>query len=440
MAARSSAGYAVPCDYCTNRPAVLICRADSAKLCLFCDHHVHSANALSQKHLRSQICDNCASEPVSVRCDTDNLVLCNECDWDAHANCSSSASHQRMHVEGFSGCPSASELGSAWGFDLDGVKSDPVESVRDWELQSADAWSFRSASTAEMSLQDLMVPGVDFSSMMVDGLCKRQGASCGKRKNVIYSQLIELLKSSDGDGADGEDNNGEDIVGTSLNAIDFSDTNDRVDGGVGQDFEQQWSVQPQGPFTTLLMLPTLPDHKETSNMVDGNLKGQTTQIWDFHSGKLRTHEEPDPFEIGSSGMDSGFTIKTYSELMRETSLTNSKNNLNNPATSQGPATSESSNFPVRRSSALAFDNNKDFNDTKYNNLTEKGENSTISATLKADMEIMAQTRGNAMQRYREKKKIRRYDKHIRYESRKARADTRKRVKGRFVKTGEDHDT
>jgi hypothetical protein len=34
----------------------------------------------------------------------------------------------------------------------------------------------------------------------------------------------------------------------------------------------------------------------------------------------------------------------------------------------------------------------------------------------------------------------RYDKHIRYESRKARADTRKRVKGRFVKTTEAPDS
>ncbi|KAF7846357.1 hypothetical protein BT93_L4504 [Corymbia citriodora subsp. variegata] len=41
-----------------------------------------------------------------------------------------------------------------------------------------------------------------------------------------------------------------------------------------------------------------------------------------------------------------------------------------------------------------------------------------------------------MLRYKEKKKNRRYDKHIRYESRKARADTRKRVKGRFVKASE----
>jgi len=32
--------------------------------------------------------------------------------------------------------------------------------------------------------------------------------------------------------------------------------------------------------------------------------------------------------------------------------------------------------------------------------------------------------------------LHRYDKHIRYESRKARADTRKRVRGRFVKASD----
>lgn len=57
---------------------------------------------------------------------------------------------------------------------------------------------------------------------------------------------------------------------------------------------------------------------------------------------------------------------------------------------------------------------------------------------KGDAGLFAQNRGNAMLRYREKKKNRRYDKRIRYESRKARADTRKRVKGRFVKAIENY--
>lgn len=56
-----------------------------------------------------------------------------------------------------------------------------------------------------------------------------------------------------------------------------------------------------------------------------------------------------------------------------------------------------------------------------------------------DMEQLAENRGKAMLRYQEKKKTRRYDKHIRYESRKARADNRQRVKGRFVKASDSPD-
>lgn len=61
----------------------------------------------------------------------------------------------------------------------------------------------------------------------------------------------------------------------------------------------------------------------------------------------------------------------------------------------------------------------------------RGSTNTDSAFLNA--------RGNAMIRYKEKKKARMYDKKIRYASRKARADVRKRVKGRFVKAGEAYD-
>eukprot|EP00250_Pteridium_aquilinum_P014569 c22066_g1_i1 orf=553-2298(+) len=56
-----------------------------------------------------------------------------------------------------------------------------------------------------------------------------------------------------------------------------------------------------------------------------------------------------------------------------------------------------------------------------------------------DAGAMAQARDNAMLRYMEKKKTRRYEKRIRYMSRKTRADVRKRVKGRFVKAGEAYD-
>ncbi|OAY67516.1 Zinc finger protein CONSTANS-LIKE 12, partial [Ananas comosus] len=50
-----------------------------------------------------------------------------------------------------------------------------------------------------------------------------------------------------------------------------------------------------------------------------------------------------------------------------------------------------------------------------------------------------QARNEAKMRYNEKKKSRLFGKQIRYASRKARADTRKRVKGRFVKAGDVYD-
>ncbi|KAL0421615.1 UNVERIFIED_CONTAM: Zinc finger protein CONSTANS-LIKE 15 [Sesamum latifolium] len=109
---------------------------------------------------------------------------------------------------------------------------------------------------------------------------------------------------------------------------------------------------------------------------------------------------------------------------------------NNRTPSQGPATSESNNLPVSRpSSCSGFSKpSKDFQ-LMDQSILMKSE-SVAAAMTKADIELLAKNRGNAMQRYKEKKKTRRYDKHIRYESRKARADTRKRIKGRFVKANE----
>ncbi|CAN6206399.1 unnamed protein product [Urochloa humidicola] len=46
-------------------------------------------------------------------------------------------------------------------------------------------------------------------------------------------------------------------------------------------------------------------------------------------------------------------------------------------------------------------------------------------------------RGTVISRYKEKRKNRRFDKQIRYESRKARADGRLRIKGRFAKSGDN---
>lgn len=444
-----------PCDFCNQQIAVLYCRADTAKLCLFCDQLVHSANALSKKHLRSQICDNCGSEPVSIRCATDNLVLCQECDWDAHGSCA----HDRTAVEGFSGCPSASDLASAWGLDIEAKKPPQQHNYLDYS-----SWMSKDAPPSSILLQDLMVPTANNSEIYSNtgDVGKKQTPTCGKQKQVIFKQLIELFKRDIPDGAEDlvpKTRNGSSDWQENVNATDGCET---VMGGVNQKLEQQQTQNV--PFTSSIMPH---DPKDTDQMAErnilwrGNSFDQNTQIWDFNLGQLRSHEQSSSLDADYSESDMAYMMKSYGELIKGTSLATSKglglsginctvahddmtafsNNSNNRAVSQGPATSESNNLPnIKTSSDTGYVKPKFCGVSTDLNFMDQsivvgGEN-TAAETLKADMELLAKNRGNAMQRYKEKKKTRRYDKHIRYESRKARADTRKRVKGRFVKASE----
>lgn len=485
---RSGVDDGVPCDYCNEHSAVLYCRADSAKLCLLCDNHVHSANALSKKHLRSQICDNCASQPVSTRCATDNLLLCQDCDWDAHGSTTSSSSaHRRTPVDAFSGCPSALHLASAWGFDLD-LKTpqlQPQQPILNWSYQDLnntnddpfDSWMYKSASGA--TLQDLMVPTGNEKVYSDDVVCYDVGSknltSCGKQKQVVLRQLMELL-NREGVGV-GVDCGGEKLVSDTPNRCPWEGNVDGArlgNGGIDmnnqtlqQEDEEEAAEEEEAPLNSMCMVQKHVDLEDRDPIAHGNTtwdinpKAQGAQIWDFNLGRLRGSEESGQLEVVYAANDSGIMKKSYSELLKEASLATTKgcgdifgvnssmahedtstfnHNLNNAMASQGPGTSESNNLPIARpSSRSAFGNSKcypqeiQFTDQS---VLRRDETTRTVALTKADVELLAKNRGNAMLRYKEKKKTRRYDKHIRYESRKARADTRKRVKGRFVKATE----
>ncbi|CAN4116200.1 unnamed protein product [Withania somnifera] len=434
-----SPGESRPCDFCNQQIAVLYCRADTAKLCLFCDQLVHSANALSKKHLRSQICDNCASEPVSIRCATDNLVLCQEYDWDAHGSCPVSGAHDRNPVEGFFGCPSAADLASAWGLDIE-AKKPPQQ-------PTYPSWMSKDVVPPSILLQDLMVPGANNSGSYPTTASVRD-------KQVIFKQLIELSKRDLTDG-----------VRAGVKDLVPKTPNGSIMDRVTQKLEQQQPLNV--PFTSLI-LPH--DLKDSDQMVErnilwsGNSYDQNTQIWDFNLGQLRGHDQSSSLEADYSETDVAYMMKSYDEFIKGTSVVTSKglgllgnncsvahddmtsfsNNSNNRAASQGPATCESNNLPrIKTSSDSGYVKPKCCGVSTDLNFMDQsivvgGEN-TGAKTLKVDLELLAKNRGNAMQCYKEKKKTRRYDKHIRYESRKARADSRKRVKGRFVKISEAPD-
>nr|UOF76520.1 CONSTANS-like protein [Olimarabidopsis pumila] len=398
----------VACEFCGERTAVLFCRADTAKLCLPCDQHVHSANLLSRKHVRSQICDNCRKEPVTVRCFTDNLVLCQECDWDVHGSCSSSVAHERFVVEGFSGCPSVMELAALCGIDLEGKKKEEGDDKLTENFgMGLDSWG-----SGSNIVQDLIVPSHVSTK-------KQSFSSLGRFKQVVYRQLEELLKRGyvSGEGGGG----GEIMVPEGITG-----------GG---------SISQQSPTTSFTSLHISAEYQSAcGNAMQLNAAnhstGQNTQIWDFNLGQSRNPEEPFPVEPKGST----FTFNNVAHIKNETRPTNVKacrytfqdESIRSTST-KGQETSMNNNIPTAiHSHKKSSNESSDLHFTEHGVIPDNKTTRLVEAT-NADRERMAQNRDNAMQRYKEKRKTRRYDKTIRYETRKARAETRLRVKGRFVK-------
>ncbi|TKY63005.1 Zinc finger protein CONSTANS 14 [Spatholobus suberectus] len=373
----------LPCDYCDSKPALLFCRADSAKLCLVCDQHVHAANALSLKHVRYQICDGCKSDTAAVRCSTDNLVLCHHCDSDAHGG-GAVAHHHRHRLHGLSGCPSVPEIASALGLDLRAREPDgPV------------------------------VP-----------------TARGKFRDDVYEQVLEIARKRN------------EVAAESVEPK-FGAQSDAVDEVLLQ----------QTPFTSLLMLPNSEsefDARKSDDNGYGTEAGdllwnydpsyQAPQVWDFQLQKSRDCD--DAKVVAFDGLE---VPKTFQDVHNMNYLTIgddilSRNNQSDQSSSSH-AKKEEGNKKARGglSSESKLLESIPYSSTNNVLVMEHlvGGNENVS-TLKArvSLEELAKNRGDAMLRYKEKKKSRRYDKHIRYESRKARADTRKRVRGRFVKASD----
>ncbi|RDX81775.1 Zinc finger protein CONSTANS-LIKE 14, partial [Mucuna pruriens] len=375
----------LPCDYCESKPALLFCRADSANLCLLCDHHVHAANALSLKHLRYQICDTCNTDTAAFRCPSHNLVLCLRCDSDAHAT----SSHHRHRLHGLSGCPSVPEIVSALGLD------------------------FR----PDAPPREPLVPTVS-----------------GKFRHEAYEQVLEVVRKRNGLSAE----SGE---------LKFASGNDVVVDEM---------LMQQTPFTSLLMLPNSESEFDVrkSNCNDiaygteagdllwnHNPEFQASQVWDF---QLQTSREcGEPRVVTFDGLEVPKTFQDVHNLKCSTIGDDilSRNNQSDQSSSSHAKKKEERNKKAKgglSAESILFESIPFSGINKVVVMEHLvGANEDVS-TLKArvSLEELAKNRGDAMLRYKEKKKTRRFDKHIRYESRKARADTRKRVRGRFVKASD----
>ncbi|XP_007049415.2 PREDICTED: zinc finger protein CONSTANS-LIKE 9 isoform X1 [Theobroma cacao] len=400
------------CDFCGDQRSMVYCRSDAACLCLSCDRNVHSANALSKRHSRTLLCERCNLQPAFVRCAEERISLCQNCDWMGHGTSTSNSTHKRQTINCYSGCPSAAELSSVWSFVL--------------ESPSAG----ESACEQELGLMSITE--------------NAETTSWDPTENTI-----------------------------SQNGTGVAEVNDDLDADKGSSWGGSASVpelrsaprlldQPAGS-TDLLPKLCCPQTKcpglcEDDLYADFNMDEVDLNLENYEElfGVTLNHSE-ELFENG--GIDSLFGTKDMSAadsncqgaVAAEGSSVGLVNAIQPACSNAASADSMMSN---KTDSVLCFTARQAHSSLSFSGLTGESSAGDYQDCGASSMLLMGEppwcppcnensfssaTRSDAVMRYKEKKKTRKFEKRVRYASRKARADVRKRVKGRFVKAGDAYD-
>ncbi|KAH6824204.1 hypothetical protein C2S53_011715 [Perilla frutescens var. hirtella] len=412
------------CDFCGEQRSIVYCRSDAASLCLSCDCTVHSANALSRRHSRTLVCERCNSQPAFIRCVEEKISLCQNCDWMGHGS-NISPAHKRQAVNCYSGCPSASELSAIWPFLLN---SPPVgDSTCEQEMGSMSITDNRAIdcqdSQEKANVQNESLLGaasiqhnVDFdkSAVWMDSLTPLLDPGLQNADQPTASTLLDPgLQNADQPTASTSSSMPEAPLpgpkGRALYEDDgyYDDLNmDEIDLGI-ENYEELFGVPLDNPKNIFGNDGIC----GTKDMSTSNCKDACAAEVSSTGGVNVMH----PACSNAASADSVVSCKTEPNLC----------------------------FTRQAQSGLSFSgltgetSAGDYQDCGISSTPIVGDPPWYPQGPESSMPSTIRT--NAVMRYKEKKKARIFEKKVRYESRKARADVRRRVKGRFVKAGEAYD-
>ncbi|KAE8653763.1 B-box zinc finger family protein, putative isoform 3 [Hibiscus syriacus] len=459
------------CEFCTTSRPVVYCKSDAAHLCLSCDAKVHSANALSNRHLRTLLCDSCRLCPSHVYCFDHRMFLCPGCDQSVHD--ASPQHHQRRAVSSYLGCPSAKDFAALWGFEINELDNNPLQ---DWSLSNSCVSVNANVVEKGNLRQSCSRIGVSSSKSGVASLAatgRNSGSNSQQAKvmdkvqqvkntSLVLQQILDLkkLQLTEGDGHFPY-NGGLERADTS--SICTSSKN--VDSNLVQDISTNIhrSNHPLEELNTDLdnLLPSstsgMPFYGESIWLSKSPIRD--SQLWSQNMQDLGVCEDtfcPDDFNMPDIdlsfrnfedlfGVDQGLTRgllanKDVPSSSMEKEMT-SNNLVNvNAISMEGISVSACTLQPFysAMSSVSRFSN-----DTSAPNYLDNGVSPIIdgeASCISPDLDSFhSEARENAMMRYKEKKKARLHDRQINCASQKAKADVEKRVKGRIQKT-EDYDS
>ncbi|KAF8015051.1 hypothetical protein BT93_H0749 [Corymbia citriodora subsp. variegata] len=357
------------CDYCGEATALLHCRADSAKLCFACDREVHSTNPLFAKHSRSLLCDSCDAASASLFCEAERLLLCQNCDWDRHSD------------------------GGGGGGGGGGAAHNrrPVE-------------GFVGCPSVGEILGILGVDDLGFKGPPLggdEGGDDGGGGGGGGFSDVLLWETPAFV-SLDDLIVPRED-------ACALRAVDVPPLPKNRNATCGQHKKEM--------LRQLRLLA-----KPESNL--DFERGETEPSDDLDSPVLNQALQPANMHSGCEDRDQvGFHKIEATDFQWFSNDGDTRNQAYDPST-----------FSYGEESPTALDKYPNISfQSSTNECHEVPSEHPVNSNPLPLVPLNSQERESAISRYKEKRKTRRYDKHIRYESRKVRAESRIRVKGRFAK-------
>ncbi|XP_072986062.1 putative zinc finger protein CONSTANS-LIKE 11 [Typha latifolia] len=395
------------CEFCGTQRALVYCKADAAHLCLLCDSFIHSANALSRRHARVVICDRCFSHPAVLRCLDDRLSLCHVCSSPHWA-------HHHHLVTGYSGCPSPDELSCLWA-NADAPPAHGMLMTISENLVS-DCWEDAAG-----------LPGIPAAG--------RSGGAGGFDSWMASAFAIASVTSSSSVVPEAVDKQETDLPELACPrildpGICDDDDDDQLSEWFNNGYAGLKTKKGSEIFGGLQNVPKYP-------LKDVGLDGLPSE---------RKISVADPSGCIENALEASSSVKydcrtpPCCQLLGPSNAMQSVNstadhfllnfNCNRNVSQSFPPANVGRNISISLSNVTGESSAADYQDCEESSLFLTSD-SPRDSTLET---AQPQARNEAKMRYNEKKKSRMFGKQIRYASRKARADNRKRVKGRFVKS------
>ncbi|PHT51550.1 hypothetical protein CQW23_06012 [Capsicum baccatum] len=359
-----------------------VCKSDVARVCLHCDGNVHSANCTSPKHMGSLICGKC-------NCTMHSMCLCESCD-----SSSENGHHQHQKLDTCSGCPSPSELiNKILSASFDDQMANPTNSLSVNEGSVVASKLNELASCLKFQQWLISTPAIPSSSTYL--------TSYNIDQTPFFSEGSSITKQSCSTIKDLGVQEGDDLA----KGVDLDELSSNSSYNIFSSSQHSHSSY----HSEEKELDCLALEKKLS-ATDSNSHAETA------------------LEHECIGFQSSQEVAT-AKLMLMNQSCNKNIGLVFPPASVHSRSVSISNITGESSAGT------DYQDCGLSPLLFTNE---PSRAWRSEANFQ-QARNEAKMRYNEKKKTRTFNKQIRYASRKARADSRRRVKGRFVKAGEAYD-